>query len=57
VKLVNQTKMEQKQTTPPVDKRDEAFHALREIILDAPTDAEYKIKLLNALGIYIKTLT
>jgi len=49
--------MEQKQTTPPVDKRDEAFHALREIILDAPTDAEYKIKLLNALGIYIKTLT
>jgi hypothetical protein len=49
--------MEQKQTTPPVDERDEAFQALRELILDAPTDAEYRIKLLNALGIYIKTLT
>jgi hypothetical protein len=49
--------MEQEQTTPPVDERDEAFQALRELILDAPTDAEYKIKLLNALGIYIKTLT
>jgi hypothetical protein len=49
--------MKQEQTTSPVDERDEAFQALRELIVDAPIDAEYRIKLLNALGIYIKTLT
>jgi hypothetical protein len=44
------------QTTPPVDERDEAFQALRELIVDAPVDREYKIKLLNALCNYIDTL-
>lgn len=49
--------MEQEQTTSPVDERDEAFQALRELIVDAPIDTEYRIKLLNALSIYIKSLT
>jgi len=44
-------------TTPPVDERDEPFQALRELIVDAPVDTEYRIKLLNALSLYIKSLT
>lgn len=48
--------MEQEQTTPPVDERDETFQTLKEVIVNAPIDIEYRIKLLNALSAYIQTL-
>jgi len=48
--------MEQEQTTPPVDERDEAFLNLRDTITNAPLELQYKIKLLDALSAYIKTL-
>jgi len=43
-------------TTPPVDERDEAFQHLRNLIVEAPLKADYKIDLLNALSAYIKAL-
>jgi hypothetical protein len=43
-------------TTPPVDERDEAFQALREVIINAPLDVTYRIKLFDALSAYIQTL-
>ena len=48
--------MEQEQITSPVDERDEAFQALRELIVGARVNTEYKIELLNALSAYIQTL-
>lgn len=48
--------MEQNQTTPPVDQRDEAFQNLRDAITEGPIHSEYKIKLLDALVAYIQTL-
>ena len=44
------------QTTPPVDERDEAFQNLSDIIKEAPLDTEYKIKMIDALQIYIQTI-
>lgn len=48
--------MEENKNTPPVDERDEAFQALRELIIDAPLDVAYKIKIFDALSAYIDTL-
>lgn len=48
--------MEQEQTKFPVDERDEAFQTLKEVIVNAPVDREYRLKLLNALSAYIQTL-
>jgi hypothetical protein len=48
--------MEEKQITPPVDERDEAFQNLRDAITEGPIDPMYKIKLLDALVAYIQTL-
>jgi hypothetical protein len=37
-------------------ERNEAFEALRTLILECPMTHEYKIKLLDAFSAYIKTL-
>jgi hypothetical protein len=42
--------------TVPIDERDEAFQALRELIINAPLDVTYRIKLFDALSAYIQTL-
>lgn len=42
--------------TTPVDQRDEAFQNLSDIIKEAPLDTEYKIKMIDALQIYIQTI-
>lgn len=42
--------------TTSVDQRDEAFEALRRLIVEASLDTDYKIKILDALQIYIQTI-
>ena len=48
--------MEIQTTTPPVDQRDEAFQNLKDILLEAPLNSDYKIRILDALSAYIQTL-
>jgi hypothetical protein len=38
------------------DKRDEAFDNFKNVLLEAPLEASYKIKILDALSAYIQTL-
>ena len=42
--------------TTPVDQRDEAFENFRRLIMEAPLDVEYKIKMLDALSDYLKLI-
>jgi hypothetical protein len=49
-------KMEQQPTKSPVDERNEAFKAFRRLIMEAPLDTEYKIKMLDALSDYLKLI-
>lgn len=48
--------MEQNQTTLQIDERDEAFQNLIDIIKEAPLETEHKIKMIDALQIYIQTI-
>jgi hypothetical protein len=43
-------------TTPPVDERDEAFQELRRLMMEAPLDTEYKLRLLDAFSNYLKLI-
>lgn len=42
--------------TTPVDEKSEAFEAFRRLIMEAPLDVEYKIKMLDALSDYLKLI-
>ena len=42
--------------TTPIDERDEAFENFRRLIMEAPLDTEYKIKMLDALSDYLKLI-
>jgi hypothetical protein len=49
-------KMIEETTTPPVDARDEAFQEFRKLLMEAPLDTEYKLRLLDAFSNYLKLI-
>ena len=48
--------IEETTNTSPVDARDEAFQEFRKLLMEAPLDTEYKLRLLDAFSNYLKLI-